>query len=112
MKLRFIGIAAVIALIAVTAAMGATAGRDFAAPTLTGMAETPKGDPDGSGTAEVKVNGKSTPTQRRERGGRPRRPGRSSRTSANAARSRRSIGRRMPPRPLDGCRAPRRRLAF
>ena len=27
--------------------------------TLTGKAETPKGDPDGSGTAEVKINGKS-----------------------------------------------------
>jgi hypothetical protein len=27
--------------------------------TLTGKAETPKGDPDGSGTAEVKINGTS-----------------------------------------------------
>jgi len=60
MKLRFIGIAAVIALIAVTAAMGANRmGGTSLHTTLTGVAETPKGDPDGSGTAEVKVNGKS-----------------------------------------------------
>ena len=38
---------------------GAAQGGDSLHATLTGKAETPKGDPDGSGTAEVKITGKS-----------------------------------------------------
>jgi hypothetical protein len=60
MTFRSIAIAAVIALIAVTAAAGAShKGGNSLHATLTGKAETPKGDPDGAGTAEVKINGKS-----------------------------------------------------
>jgi hypothetical protein len=60
MKLRTIAIAAVVALIAVAAAAGAThSGGNSLHATLTGKAETPKGDPNGSGTAEVKITGKS-----------------------------------------------------
>jgi hypothetical protein len=46
-------------LIALTCAAGATAAmqKNSLHATLTGKAETPKGDPDGSGTAEVKFNG-------------------------------------------------------
>ena len=48
-------------LIALVSAAGATAalqkGSHSLHATLTGKAETPKGDPDGSGTAEVKFNG-------------------------------------------------------
>src|SRR6476620_1561072 len=54
-------------LIGVLAAAALAAGAATAAvqksgslhATLTGKAETPKGDPDGSGTAEVKINGTS-----------------------------------------------------
>ena len=60
MTFKTIAIAAVVALIAVAAASGAThMGGNSLHATLTGKAETPKGDPDGSGTAEVKINGKS-----------------------------------------------------
>jgi hypothetical protein len=60
MKLRTIAVAALVALIAVVAASGATRmGGNSLHATLTGKAETPKGDPDGSGTAEVKINGTS-----------------------------------------------------
>ena len=60
MKLRTIALAAVVALIAVAAATGAShKGGNSLHATLTGKAETPKGDRDGSGTAEVKITGKS-----------------------------------------------------
>jgi hypothetical protein len=60
MSFRFIAIAAVVALVAVTTAAGAGhKGGTSLHAMLTGKAETPKGDPDGSGTAEVKINGKS-----------------------------------------------------
>ena len=73
MKLRTIAIAAVVALIAVAAAAGAThSGGNSLHTTLTGKAETPKGDPNGSGTAEVKITGKKVcweikATERRRR---------------------------------------------
>jgi hypothetical protein len=59
MRLRYLVAGSLIALIT---AAGATAavqkGGESLHATLTGKAETPKGDPDGSGTAEVKINGK------------------------------------------------------
>jgi hypothetical protein len=59
MKLRYLVAGSLIALVAVAGASAAVqkSGKSLHA-TLTGKAETPKGDPDGSGTAEVKVNGK------------------------------------------------------
>ena len=60
MTLKSIALAAVVALIAVAAAAGAShKGGNSLHAMLTGKAETPKGDPDGAGTAEVKINGKS-----------------------------------------------------
>jgi hypothetical protein len=60
MTFKSIAIAAVIALIAVTAAAGAShKGGNSLHAMLTGKAEKPKGYPNGSGTAEVKINGKS-----------------------------------------------------
>ena len=60
MTLRSIAVAVVVALVAVAGATGAThMGGNSLHATLTGKAETPKGDPDGSGTAEVTINGKS-----------------------------------------------------
>jgi hypothetical protein len=59
MRLRYLVAGSMIALVA---AAGATAavqkGGESLHATLTGKAETPKGDPDGSGTAEVKITGK------------------------------------------------------
>ena len=58
MKLKYLAIGVIIALIPVAGAGGRAAeGRELAHATLTGKAETPKGDPDGSGTAEVKITG-------------------------------------------------------
>jgi hypothetical protein len=60
MSLKTILIAAAVALIAVSvASAGGRMGGNSLHATLTGKAETPKGDPDGSGTAEVKITGKS-----------------------------------------------------
>ena len=60
MTVKAIVIAALAALIAVAVAAGAprVSGMSLHA-TLTGKAETPKGDPDGSGTATVTINGTS-----------------------------------------------------
>jgi len=56
MRLRYLVVGLPIALVS---AAGATAAMQKGSlhATLTGKAETPKGDPDGSGTAEVKING-------------------------------------------------------
>jgi hypothetical protein len=60
MTLKSIALAAVVAMIAVAVAAGAShKGGNSLHAALTGKAETPKGDPDGAGTAEVKINGKS-----------------------------------------------------
>ena len=55
--MRYVGLTFLVAL-ALAAGAGAAAqkGRSLHA-TLTGKAETPKGDPDGRGTAEVKITG-------------------------------------------------------
>ena len=52
-----VAVAALVGAVAVSAAI-ARGGNSLHA-TLTGKAETPKGDPDGSGTAEVKISGTS-----------------------------------------------------
>ena len=56
MRFRYLVIGLMIALVS---AAGATAALQKGSlhATLTGKAETPKGDPDGSGTAEVKIAG-------------------------------------------------------
>jgi hypothetical protein len=56
MRLRYLVVGLMIALVS---AAGATAAMQKGSlhATLTGKAETPMGDPDGSGTAEVKING-------------------------------------------------------
>ena len=50
-----IGIAVLVGSVGVSA--GLAKGGNSLHATLTGKAETPKGDPDGAGTAEVKING-------------------------------------------------------
>jgi len=60
MKLKSVAFIAVAALVAVAVAAAAPhKGGNSLHATLTGKAETPKGDPNGSGTAEVKINGRS-----------------------------------------------------
>ena len=60
MTFKTVVVGATIALIAVAGASGALQkGGNSLHATLTGKAETPKGDPDGTGTAEVKITGTS-----------------------------------------------------
>jgi hypothetical protein len=56
MRFRYLVVGLMLALVS---AAGATAAMQKGSlhATLTGKAETPKGDPDGSGTAEVTING-------------------------------------------------------
>jgi hypothetical protein len=66
MRKGLVEVARILAVVAVTLLVGSVAvaaavaksGNSLHA-TLTGKAETPKGDPDGSGSAEVKINGTS-----------------------------------------------------
>jgi hypothetical protein len=56
--MRYVGLAVVVALVATAGAFGAVQkGGGSLHATLTGKVEVPKGDPDGSGTAEVKITG-------------------------------------------------------
>jgi CHRD domain len=58
--LRLIALGTVVALVAVASAAGGVAkGGNSLHAKLSGKVEVPKGDPDGSGTAEVKINGTS-----------------------------------------------------
>jgi hypothetical protein len=58
MKFMFVIVGATIALVAIASASGALQkGGNSLHATLSGKAETPKGDPDGKGTAEVKITG-------------------------------------------------------
>ena len=58
MRLKYVGFAFIIGLIVVGGAAGALQkGGNSLHATLLGKVELPKGDPDGSGTAEVKING-------------------------------------------------------
>jgi hypothetical protein len=56
MKLRYLAAGLLIALVSVAGATAAMQKGSLHA-TLAGKSETPKGDPDGSGTAEVKITG-------------------------------------------------------
>jgi hypothetical protein len=58
MRLKYLAIGLLVALIPVAGAAGALQkGTKSLHATMSGKAETPKGDPDGSGTAEVKITG-------------------------------------------------------
>jgi hypothetical protein len=58
MSIKYLGISAAVALISAAGAAGAIQqGGNSLHGTLSGKSETPKGDPDGRGTAEVKITG-------------------------------------------------------
>ena len=60
MRFKIVVAGAVVALVVVAGASGALQkGGNSLHATLSGKAEVPKGDPDGRGTAEVKINGTS-----------------------------------------------------
>jgi CHRD domain len=56
--MRYLVVAMVAALLTGAGASAALKSGNSLHATLTGKAETPKGDPDGSGTAEVKITGR------------------------------------------------------
>jgi hypothetical protein len=56
--MRYVGLTFLAALVVATGAIAATHKGNSLHATLTGKAETPKGDPDGRGTAEVKITGR------------------------------------------------------
>jgi hypothetical protein len=56
--MRYVGLAFLAALFLAAGAVAASQKGGSLHATLTGKAETPKGDPDGSGTAEVKITGR------------------------------------------------------
>jgi CHRD domain. len=58
MRLKYLAIGLLVALISVAGASGALQkGGNSLHATLSGKVEVPKGDPDGTGTAEVKITG-------------------------------------------------------
>jgi hypothetical protein len=58
MRARFVVLGVLVAALLPTVAMGSLEKNSLHAR-LSGAAETPKGDPDGRGTAEIKINGRS-----------------------------------------------------
>ena len=56
--MRYVGLAFLAALVVAVGATAATQKSNSLHATLTGKAETPKGDPDGRGTAEIKITGR------------------------------------------------------
>jgi hypothetical protein len=57
--MRYLVLAVLVALVAAAGAAAATqSGSKSLHTSLLGKSETPKGDPDGSGTAEIKITGK------------------------------------------------------
>ena len=56
--MRYVGLTFLAALVVAAGATAATEKSKSLHATLLGKAETPKGDPDGSGTAEVKITGR------------------------------------------------------
>ena len=56
--MRYVGLAFLAALVVATGATASQLKTDSLHATLLGKAETPKGDPDGRGTAEVKITGR------------------------------------------------------
>lgn len=56
--MRYVGLAFLAALVVATGATASQLKTNSLHATLLGKAETPKGDPDGRGTAEVKITGR------------------------------------------------------
>lgn len=56
--MRYVGLTIVAALVVATSAVASAQKTNSLHATLTGKAETPKGDRDGSGTAEIKITGR------------------------------------------------------
>ena len=56
--MRYVGLALLASLVVATGAPAALQKTNSLHATLTGKSETPKGDPDGRGTAEVKITGR------------------------------------------------------
>ena len=56
--MRYVGLTFLAALVVATGATAAAQKSNSLHATLTGKAETPKGDPDGRGTAEIKITGR------------------------------------------------------
>jgi CHRD domain-containing protein len=56
--MRYVGLTFLAALVMATSAIAAAQKSNSLHATLTGKSETPKGDPDGRGTAEVKITGR------------------------------------------------------
>lgn len=56
--MRYLGLTFLAALVVATSATAAAQKTNSLHATLTGKAETPKGDPDGRGTAEIKITGR------------------------------------------------------
>lgn len=56
--MKFVGLAFLAALVVAVGATAATQKSNSLHATLLGKAETPKGDPDGRGTAEIKITGR------------------------------------------------------
>ena len=56
--MRYVGLTFLVALAVASGATAAAQRSNSLHATLTGKAETPKGDPDGRGTAEVKITGR------------------------------------------------------
>ena len=55
--MRYVGLAVLAALVLAAGATGSVRAAGSLHATLTGKVEVPKGDPDGNGTAEVKITG-------------------------------------------------------
>lgn len=56
--MRYVGLTFLAALVVATGATAAAQKSNSLHATLTGKAETPKGDPDGRGTAEIRITGR------------------------------------------------------
>jgi hypothetical protein len=56
--MRYVGLTILAALVLATGAMASSTKGNSLHATLLGKSETPKGDPDGRGTAEVKITGR------------------------------------------------------
>jgi hypothetical protein len=56
--MRYVGLTILVALVVAAGAAASLQKGNSLHATLLGKSETPKGDPDGSGTAEIKINGR------------------------------------------------------
>ena len=57
MRLKHVSIGLIVALVPVGSALAASSKGGSLHATMTGKVEVPKGDPDGTGTAEIKISG-------------------------------------------------------